>query len=316
MHRARFAGRVWPRGRRPFESAEPLARGDYRTSAREGCQGRPRRVAPRPDQRATVRTTPDISFVARRAAVGDRRDSASTRSMTSWSGRPPSRSNSRRIVESGIRPSRLERALQLARLELRDEPDRPVEQPDEDEERRQPVAQRGQLGVVGMRVERGGGLALLRLEDGDDRVALADLALGDDPPEPLPVVADREIGRAGRPAPADPPRLRDALDDAPRLGLGQGQAGGPVAEAERLADLALGERLLAGHQVGLDPGDRRGDAPGGAHLAPRLGELEPDRLGGLRRRSDAGRAGRSTDRRRRGRNMRLDSSVFIAHNLL
>ena len=31
--RARIAGRVWPRGRRPFESAEPLARPDYRTSA-------------------------------------------------------------------------------------------------------------------------------------------------------------------------------------------------------------------------------------------------------------------------------------------
>ena len=51
---------------------------------------------------------------------------------------------------------------------------------------------------------------------------------------------------------------------------------------ERLADLALGERLLAGHQVGLDPGDRRRHAPGGAHLAPRLGELDADRLGGRR----------------------------------
>ena len=28
---ARFAGRAWPRGPRPFESAEPLARPDYRT---------------------------------------------------------------------------------------------------------------------------------------------------------------------------------------------------------------------------------------------------------------------------------------------
>ena len=44
--------------------------------------------------------------------------------------------------------------LQLARLELRDEPDRPIEQPDEHDERRQPVAQRGELGVV--RVGRGG----------------------------------------------------------------------------------------------------------------------------------------------------------------
>src|SRR6476659_8296197 len=31
--RARIAGRVWPRGRRPLESAEPLARRDYGTSA-------------------------------------------------------------------------------------------------------------------------------------------------------------------------------------------------------------------------------------------------------------------------------------------
>ena len=30
--RARFAGRVWPRGPRPFESAEPRARSDYGTS--------------------------------------------------------------------------------------------------------------------------------------------------------------------------------------------------------------------------------------------------------------------------------------------
>ena len=37
--RARIAGRVWPRGRRPFESAEPLARGDYRTSASRSRKG-------------------------------------------------------------------------------------------------------------------------------------------------------------------------------------------------------------------------------------------------------------------------------------
>jgi hypothetical protein len=54
-----------------------------------GCHSRerpgdPRAVrSPRDAQRATVRTTPDMSLVARRAAVGERRDSASTRSMTS-----------------------------------------------------------------------------------------------------------------------------------------------------------------------------------------------------------------------------------------
>lgn len=80
MARARIAGRVWPRGRRPFESAEPLARGDYRTGAHEGHATLSAR---RDGQRETVRMTPDISFVARRAAVGERRERASTRSMTS-----------------------------------------------------------------------------------------------------------------------------------------------------------------------------------------------------------------------------------------
>ena len=86
----------------------------------------------------------------------------------------------------------------------------------------------------------------------------------------------------------------DAFDDAPRLGLGEGQAGGAVGQAERLADLALRERLLAGHEIGLHPGDRRGHAPGGAHLAPRLGELESDRLRRSRwdrRRDASGRRG-------------------------
>ena len=71
------------------------------------------------------------------------------------------------------------------------------------------------------------------------------------------MVADGEIGRPGRTATPDPARLRDTLDDAPRLGLGEGQAGRAMAQPERLPDLALGERLLAGHQVGLHAGDRR-----------------------------------------------------------
>ena len=45
--RARIAGRVWPRGRRPFESAEPLARRDYGTSASRTRRGR--RSPHRPD---------------------------------------------------------------------------------------------------------------------------------------------------------------------------------------------------------------------------------------------------------------------------
>ena len=123
-------------------------------------------------------------------------------------------------------------------------------------------------------------------DDDEDRVALAELALLDDPDEPLPVVADGTEGDARRSAPADPPRLRHPFDEAPGLRLGEGQARGPVAQPERLADLALGQRRLVGEQVAVDAGDRRRDAPGGAHLAPGVGQLAADRLGTLR-----GRAG-------------------------
>ena len=143
---------------------------------------------------------------------------------------------------------------------------------------------------------------LLRLEDGDDRVALTDLALGDDPAEPLPVVPDGEIGGAGRSATPDPTRLRHLLDDPPRLGFGEGQAGRAVGQAEGFANLAFGQRLLAGHEVGLDAGDRGRHTPGGTHLAPRLGELEADRLGrgGPVASSDAGaRSGASCHRHRK-----------------
>ena len=92
-----------------------------------------------------------------------------------------------------------------------------------------------------------------------------------------------------------------------------------MAEPQRLADLAFGERLLAGHEVRLDAGDRGGHAPGRAHVAPRLRQLDADGLGG--------RAGRPVGfgRRRavggvRARTatlyLRLDSSLFIGHNLL
>src|SRR4051794_10735498 len=92
-----------------------------------------------------------------------------------------------------------------------------------------------------------------------------------------------------------------------------------MAQAECLPDLAFGERLLAGHQVRLDSRDRRGDAPCSPHVAPCLGELDPDLLGGLVGRLRFGGRTR-TVRRVRGRtavdNLRLDSSRFIAHNLL
>ena len=76
-----------------------------------------------------------------------------------------------------------------------------------------------ELSVVRIRGGRGGRLLGLLLEHGHDRVALADLALGDHAGEPLPVIADGNIGRAGRAAPPDPSRLGHALEhlsDAPQ----------------------------------------------------------------------------------------------------
>ena len=135
---------VVARSSRPGPSRAP----DYRTSADEGLVGiagqstvqltagtrwwsRPRA------QRATVRMTPDISFVARRAAVGrqaaERLDELDD---VRRSGSPPSRSDER---AGRRRPGFAEQAhpaFELARLELRDQPDRPIEQPDEDDEGR------------------------------------------------------------------------------------------------------------------------------------------------------------------------------------
>ena len=166
---------------------------------------------------------------------------------------------------------------------------------------------------------RGRPRAALRLEDGDDRVALAHLPLGDHPPEPLPVVADREIGGPGRPAATDAARLGDALDDPPRFGLGQGEARGAVAQAQRLADLALGERLLASHQVGLDAGDRGRDAPG-APPPPQASEssirIVSAILLGVGTAGSALRLFVPCVERTTVRNVRLDSSLFSVHNLL
>ena len=68
-------------------------------------------------------------------------------------------------------------------------------------------------------------------DDLDDRVAFAQLPPGDDAREPLPMVTDGEVGGSGRPATPDAPRLRYALDDAPRLGVGQSKAGGAMGQA-------------------------------------------------------------------------------------
>ncbi len=69
---------------------EPLVRPRPRQDAvgrlRDTVAGDVRSICSRlahPRYRETVRMTPDISFVARRAAVGDRRESASTSSITS-----------------------------------------------------------------------------------------------------------------------------------------------------------------------------------------------------------------------------------------
>ena len=276
LTRARLAGRVWPRGRRPFESAGPRARLDYRTRpAKAASAGRGQRTDGPDDPRHQLggaagggRRQPRQRIdEAEDVLVGQPAEQSDEAQDRRRRGPRPSRSSERsssRGSSAGTRPT--------ARSKRRTN----------DEERRQPVAQGGELRVVRVRGQRRRRLRGGPLEDGDDRVALAGLALGDDPAEPAAVVADREVGGAGRTAAADAAGLRDALDDAPRLGLGEGQARGPVAQAERLANLALGQRLLARHQVGLDAGDRRRDAPRGAHLAPRLGELEPDRLGGRR----------------------------------
>ena len=207
----------------------------------------------------------------------------------------------------------LEGAFELTWLELRNEPDGAVEEADEDQEGGQPLAQRRELGVARVRREGLGGFALLGFEDGNDRVAFANLALGDDPAEPLPVVTDREIGGPGGSAAADPSWFRDPLDDPPRLGLGQGKARRSMAQPECLADLAFREWFLASHEICLDTGDRGRHAPCRAHVAPGFGQLDADLLRGLRPPGRAVRGGRA---RNVIGNLRLDSSVFIAHNLL
>ncbi len=116
------------------------------------------------------------------------------------------------------------------------------------------------------------------LQDHDDGVALADLSLCHHAAEPAPVIANRHVGGAGGPPASDAAGFRDALHEAPGLRLRQCQARCPVAEVQRLADLALGQGLLPGHQVGVHARDRGRDAPRGTHLAPGIGQLQPDLL--------------------------------------
>ena len=74
-------------------------------------------------------------------------------------------------------------------------------------------------------------------------------------------------------------RLRNALHKTPGFGFGQRQTGGAMGEPKRLANLALCQRLLPRHQVGVDAGDCRGHTPGRAHLAPGICQLAADLLG-------------------------------------
>src|SRR5204863_364019 len=92
--------------------------------------------------------------------------------------------------------------------------DGPVEQPDEDEERGQPVLELGELGVLGMGLDRLMGFREGPLEHRDDGVPFTELPLGDDPPEPLPMIADRAVGGAGRTQTYTPamPVLKTRLD--------------------------------------------------------------------------------------------------------
>ena len=73
--------------------------------------------------------------------------------------------------------------------------------------------------------------------------------------------------------------IGDPLDQAPALDLRERQAGRPVAQVERLPQLALREHVGMGQQVAVDERDGRLDAPRGAHVAPRARERQPDRLG-------------------------------------
>ena len=168
---------------------------------------------------------------------------------------------------------------QLGRLRPGHERDGAIEEAHETFEFRQPFAQLGQFAV---RRRAGGhpvGLADGVGDERQERVRLAQLALLGDALEPDPVVADLGVGDRAGATPADAPGVGHALHEAPGLAFGQGQAGGPVAQPEGFADLALGEGACVGQDVAVDAGHGRRHAPGRPHLAPRLGEVAADLLG-------------------------------------
>ena len=229
--------------------------------------------------------------------------SASTRPRTSSSGSPSRRRTSRRIVSSGTSPRR--RSARSSSVGSRRETSPTARSKRRTNTRNVASHSRSRTssaspGCCASAAFVSGERAL---QHDDDRVALADLALRHDAAEPSPVVADGHVGGAGGTAPSDAAGLRDALDQAPGLGLGEGQAGRAMAQAQGLADLALGEGLPARHQVGVHAGDRGRDAPRGAHLAPGVRQLEADLLGDGR-----GGARCRVDERARRRRSRLHAT--------
>jgi len=98
-------------------------------------------------------------------------------------------------------------------------------------------------------------------------------------------------------------RTHSLTNDDPRLvELYQQSNAGLTVISGKVAEFP-GEWTLAGHEVRVDAGDGRRDAPGGAHLAPRVGEAEADLLrdrrgGGLERAGGVGHAGDATPRGR------------------
>ncbi len=188
-------------------------------------------------------------------------------------------------------------------------PDGPVEQLHEDEELDEPVAQGDEFGVVRVGARRRRPPRLLGLEDGDDRVALADLPLGDDPPEPLPVVADGEVRRARRTAPPDPPGLRPPAGRCPTIRPRRGPGWPPGATGRALR----GPRARSAVPGGPSGRPGRGRSPG-SRPRRRPSRPTPRRVPGGSASAVAGPVpGRVVTVVGK---LRLDSSEFCVHNLL
>ena len=134
------------------------------------------------------------------------------------------------------------------------------------------VVRRGLDGLVGqLQADRQPGLQRI----GFARASLLGHAL-----EPAPAVADDAPGHGRGPGRTGVARrVLDAFDELPLLELGQGQRGRAVAEAQGLADVALGERAARDEQVAVHARDRGCDVPGGAHVAPGVGEGDTHVLG-------------------------------------